>query len=130
MKLRGNPHELEVLGDGTQSKSYIHIDDCLDAFTMFLDANAWRGNADVYNIGTEEQTNVLRIAEIVSKAMELRYVTLKTTGVPGARAWPGDVKIMQLDVRKIKSLGWRPKHTSDEAVQLATNQLLQSTGQR
>jgi len=123
MKLRRDPSELELLGDGTQSKSYLHIDDCLDAFLMALDDEFWRNAVEVYNIGSEDQTNVLTIAQVVKEAMGFGGAAISVTAKAGERAWPGDVKTMQLEVLKIKRLGWAPKRNSDDAVRLATEQL-------
>jgi UDP-glucose 4-epimerase len=122
-KLEKNPAELEVLGDGTQTKSYMHINDCVDAFLMTINESFWKTTVDVYNIGTDGQTNVLRIAQVVIDAMGLRDVRIRTKPGPQGRGWPGDVKVMQLDVRKIKSQGWKPKLSSDEAVTLAAREL-------
>jgi UDP-glucose 4-epimerase len=128
MKLRRNPRELEILGDGTQTKSYLHIDDCVDAFLMTLNDSFWKSKVEPYNIGTEERTNVLKIGEIVCRAMHLSGVEFRTTQGPGGRAWPGDVGTMQLDISKIKRLGWKPNLTSDEAVRLASEQLIHELG--
>jgi UDP-glucose 4-epimerase len=124
MKLRGNPQELEVLGDGTQTKSYLHVDDCVDAFLMPLEDRFWTSGVQVYNIGSEDQTNVLKIAQVVLDAIRLKNVSIKTTAKPGERAWPGDVRIMQLDVSRIKERGWAPKRSSDEAVRLAAREVI------
>lgn len=123
-KLRDNPKELEVLGDGTQSKSYLHISDCINAFLLTLNDKFWSKAAEPYNIGTEQQTSVLTIARIVIQAMGLQNVAIRTTMKAGGRAWPGDVKIMQLDIGKMKHHGWGPKLTSDEAVRRASEELV------
>lgn len=122
-KLQRNSNELEVLGDGTQAKSYLHVSDCVDAFQMCLDEQLWCRTTEVYNIGSEEQTNVLAIAQIVTETMGLKNVKIRTTTRPGVRAWPGDVSKMQLDISKINRLGWKPKLTSDEAVRVAAKEL-------
>lgn len=123
-KLRKNQSELEVLGDGSQSKSYLHIDDCVDAFLFGLDDAFWQSNLEVFNIGTEDRTNVLEIAQMVIRAMKLSGVTVRTSPGPDGRGWTGDVKTMQLDISKIKKRGWAPKRSSREAVRLACEQLL------
>ncbi|MGA2973294.1 MAG: NAD-dependent epimerase/dehydratase family protein [Candidatus Bathyarchaeia archaeon] len=122
-KLGNNPRELEILGDGTQSKSYLHIDDCIDAFMKALDDVLWDSAASIYNIGTEQRTSVLRIAEIVAQSMNLANVTYTTTQPQGGRAWPGDAKTMQLDISNMKKRGWQPRYSSDQAVHLASRQL-------
>jgi UDP-glucose 4-epimerase len=125
-KLRRNPKELEILGDGTQSKSYLHVDDCVDAFLMALKDSFWTKAVEVLNIGSEDQVNVLRLAKVVTETMGLKDVAFKTTQPPGGRAWPGDVKVMQLDVSKIKGLGWACKRNSESALRLAAEQLIHS----
>jgi UDP-glucose 4-epimerase len=126
VKLKKNPKELEILGDGTQSKSYLHVDDCVDAFLMALKDNFWRNAVEVLNIGSEDQVNVLSLAKVVTETMGLKHVTFKTTQPPGGRAWPGDVKVMQLDVSKIKGMGWTCKRNSESAIRLAAGQLIHS----
>jgi UDP-glucose 4-epimerase len=121
-KLRKDPRRLEVLGDGTQTKSYLHVDDCVHAFLMALDDKFWGNVTEVYNIGSDEKTNVLKIAEFVMATMGLKNVTICTTG---GRAWPGDIRTMQLDISKIKRYSWKPGWSSDEAVRLAVQQLIQ-----
>jgi len=124
MKLRKDPSRLEVLGDGTQTKSYLHLDDCVDSFLLALDDRFWEHPTEVYNIGSEGQTNVLTIAQVVKDAMDLGNAVVSVTTKPGERAWPGDVKTMQLDASKIKNNGWRPKRNSDEAIRAAANELI------
>jgi UDP-glucose 4-epimerase len=124
-KLRKNSNELEVLGDGTQTKSYLHVSDCVDAFLMCLDEQLWSKAVKIYNIGSDEQTDVLTIARIVTETMGLKNVKIRTTAGPGGKAWPGDVGKMQLDISKIKMSGWRPKLGSDGAVRLAVKELIQ-----
>jgi UDP-glucose 4-epimerase len=128
MKLRRDPRQLEVLGDGTQTKSYLHVEDCVEAFVMALNEAFWTSAVQVYNIGTEDQTNVLRIAKIVSDAMHLTNVNIRTSGKLGESAWPGDVKTMRLDISKIRERGWAPKRSSDDAVRLAAKEMIRDLG--
>ena len=122
MKLRRNPKELEILGDGSQTKSYLYIDDCIDAIMLITEK--FNGDVEVFNVGSEDQVNVRRIAEIVVEVLNLKDVKFKFTGgVDGGRGWKGDVKVMLLDVSKLKSLGWKPKHNSEAAVRKAAEHL-------
>lgn len=122
-KLKANPSELEILGNGTQSKSYLYIDDCINAIIKAYESA--EETVTIYNIGSEGQTNVTQIAEIIMKEMGLKDVKLKFSGgVEGGRGWIGDVKNMLLDVSKLKSLGWKPKLNSKEAVRQATRDLI------
>ena len=128
LKLRKNPRELEVLGDGAQTKSYLHVDDCVDAFLMTLQDQFWTSAVQVYNIGSDDQTNVLKIAQVVLDATGLKNLPIRTTAKPGERAWPGDVGIMQLDVSRIKGRGWVPRRSSDEAVRFAAQEMVRESG--
>ena len=122
MKLRRNPKELEILGDGSQTKSYLYIDDCIDAIMLITEK--FNGDVEVFNVGSEDQVNVRRIAEIVVEVLNLKDVKFKFTGgVNGGRGWKGDVKVMLLDVSKLKSLGWKPKYNSEAAVRKAAEHL-------
>jgi len=110
-KLKKNPKELKILGDGKQDKSYLHVKDCVSAtLTAF---NKQERIHDVFNIGSSEKTNVNEIAKLVSGNMKLKP-EFKYTG--GTRGWTGDVKLMLLDVRKIESLGWSQKISMKEGV--------------
>ncbi|ADV64951.1 NAD-dependent epimerase/dehydratase family protein [Desulfurococcus mucosus] len=125
-KLRADPSRLEILGDGTQRKSYLHVSDAVEA-TMHLVASrlgAARG-AEVYNIGNRDWVTVTEIADIVVDEMGLKsveYVFKRTT--PDGRGWPGDVKLMLLDTKRLESLGWRPKLSSRDAVRKAAREVL------
>jgi len=80
----------------------------------------------IYNIGNEDWTSVKEIADAVVDAMKLRGVRyVFVPGTPDGRGWPGDVKLMLLDITKLKrDLGWRPKYSSIEAVRLAAGALV------
>lgn len=123
-KLRKNKEELEILGDGTQRKSYIHVSDCLEAMFHVLDKESSR--YCIYNIGNLDSVSVSEIADIVIEEMGLKNTKKKFTGgVEGGRGWIGDVKYMQLDVSKLTSLGWRPKLSSREAIRRACREILE-----
>jgi UDP-glucose 4-epimerase len=112
-KLKTNPGRLQILGDGTQRKSYLHVDDCVEAVLKVLPT--LRG-VEIYNVGSEGQTDVREIADIVCQGLKLHPHYEFTGGVDGGRGWVGDVKFMLLDTRKLRSLGWKPRRTSSEAV--------------
>lgn len=121
-KLRENPRELEVLGDGTQAKSYLYVTDCIQAMLLPIE-RAWKG-IEIYNVGSEDQIDVRKIAKIVIGELGLRDVKIRFTGgIDGGRGWKGDVKNMLLDVSKLRSLGWKPKYNSEEAVRLTVREL-------
>jgi len=125
-KLQDNSNVLEILGDGSQSKSYLHVEDCVDAvlhaLKHFVDG---KEVFDVYNVGSLDRVGVRRIAEIVSDEMGVQEVKFRFTGgVDGGRGWRGDVKTMLLSVDKLLGVGWRPKLNSEEAVRLGCRELL------
>jgi len=121
-KLRLNNKKLEVLGDGKQSKSYLHVNDCVDCFFFCLTIN--KKQLEIFNVGNDDRIDVISIAKIVCKIMNLKDVDLVTTGgVDNGRGWIGDVKKMHLDISKLKKLGWKPKLSSVESMNLASQEL-------
>lgn len=118
-KLKKNPTELEILGDGTQKKSYLHVKDCVSA-SIFA-ADKLNKKYDVLNVGSEEQISVKEIAELIVKEMRLQNVKYKFTG--GKIGWPGDIPKMLLSIEKLKSLGWKPKYNIKESIVNTLNYL-------
>ncbi len=119
-KLRGNSAELEVLGDGNQEKPYLHVGELVDAMLFLFDRAPDKLN--YYNIAPEAGASTVRfIAESVVKAAapgaRIRYAG-------GARGWVGDVPKFRYSTAKLKSLGWSPKLSSDQAVELAIRENL------
>ena len=126
-KLLENPLELEILGDGTQTKSYLMVDECVDALLFGLEHAS--GRVEIYNIGSEDQISVKEIARVVTEQMGLKGLRFRYTGgVRGGRGWIGDVKTMFLDVSKMKRLGWKPKYNSAESVKTAADHILRELG--
>ena len=112
-KLRKNPAELEILGNGTQCKPYIYVQDLVEAIMKLT--KEFKEGEIVYNISvTSPGTTVTRIAEIVVEELGLENVHFAYTG--GDRGWKGDVPRFSYDISKVLATGWTPKHTSDEAV--------------
>ena len=120
-KLKANPQELTILGDGTQSKSYIHVSDCVSAI-MYL--NDRIGKTDIINLGNNGMTSVLKIADIVKEKMGLSKVNYKLSASDEGRGWKGDVKRIELDTSKADKMGWKNKYGSDEAVSKAVTEIL------
>jgi len=121
MKLKGDPNVLKVLGDGAQKKSYLYISDAIEATLLVADKLTER--FETYNIGNEDWITVAEIAEIVSKIAGLKPKIVFTGGTRDGRGWPGDVKYMLLSIEKVKKLGWKPKYTSREAIELTAKAL-------
>ena len=123
MKLQKNPRELEILGDGTQRKSYLYVDDLISALSIIMKNVSSR--VEVFNVGSEDWVDVKRIAEIIVEEMNLGDVVFRFTGgVNGGRGWRGDVKYMLLSVEKLKTLGWKPRFNSAEAVRKTAKELI------
>jgi len=119
-KLRRDPHHLEIWGDGQQRKPFFLVEDCIAGIVCaYRHSRQW---CDVFNLGCVTTTGVDSVAEIVREEMGLSDVKIQYTG--GRRGFPGDVPVLMLDTRKIEHLGWRARHTSDEAVRLAARRLL------
>jgi UDP-glucose 4-epimerase len=120
-KLKRNPSELEILGDGSQRKPYLHVDDCVDGVLHSFRNSHDKVNA--FNLGCSTTTDVTTIAKFVVEEMMLNNTQFKYTG--GDRGWLGDVPQVRLDVKKINRLGWKANYTSDEAVRKAIRDILE-----
>jgi UDP-glucose 4-epimerase len=119
-KLEKNPAELEILGDGKQSKSYLEVHECIAA--MLYATGKARGTVNTFNIGSEDWIDVKSIAEIVCEEMHLAGTKFRFTG--GERGWVGDVPKMQLSINRIKGLRWKPQTGSRESVRIAVRDML------
>ncbi len=118
-KLSKNPPDLEVLGDGTQQKPYLHVSELIDAMLLVVaqanDALNW------FNIGPpDEGATVRQIAEAVLREAA-PSLPIRFTG--GNRGWVGDVPRFRYSIDKIKQLGWSPKRTSAQAVEQAVSEI-------
>jgi len=120
-KLLKNPSELEILGDGKQSKEYLYVKDCVDGIMIGYQKGS--GKVNIFNLGMEEQTLVDRVADIVIEEMKLGKVKRKYTG--GPRGWIGDNPLVELSLKRIKKLGWRPTVSSEEAIRRTTRWTLE-----
>jgi UDP-glucose 4-epimerase len=123
-KLKADPLRLEVLGDGTQTKSYLLVDDCIEA--MLQAFNRDEGLFQAYNVGSEDAIDVGRtVTSIVAQEMKLEEVEIVFGGgAEGGGGWFGDVKNMWLDISKLSRLGWRPRHNSRESIRKSVKMLL------
>jgi UDP-glucose 4-epimerase len=121
-KLRKNLNELEILGDGKQVRSYIYIDDAVEATII-----AWRksfSNFNVYNVASEDWLTVDEVADEVIKAMGLLGVKRVYKPLLHGVGWPGDVKRIALRIDRLKTLGFTPRFSSRDAVRLTVKSLL------
>jgi UDP-glucose 4-epimerase len=117
LKLQRDPTRLEILGDGTQSKPYVHVQDCLDG--MMFGHDAAKELVNCYNLAVSDWTSVNQIAEWTIEAMGFDAQNVAVTRTGGSRGWPGDVPKVRLDTARMTALGWTPKMGSDEAVRRA-----------
>ena len=130
VKLGGNTQILEVLGDGSQKKSYLHVDDTIEATLAALSAlyESEKG-IEIYNVGNSDWVSVNEIAGIVANALKVNTDKIRLVyrpGTPDGRGWPGDVKTMLLDIKKIiKDTQWKPSMTSREAVKSTAESLVE-----
>lgn len=126
-KLKKNPFELEILGDGKQAKPYIVVQDIVDG--MLFGINNSDEGINYFNLGTEGSTSVTLIANEVIKVLGFNDVKLQFTG--GDRGWRGDVARVKLDMSKLKELGWKPKYTtSDEACMVGLKAIIEDLKSR
>ena len=121
-KLKMNPTSLEILGDGTQSKSYIYIDDIVDVLRT-VEKKALK-DYTYYNVATLDHITVTEIADITVQIMGLSNVKYKYTG--GDRGWKGDVPIVRLDSTKIRKLGWENKYTTLQAIEMSVKSMYEN----
>jgi len=103
-KLQTNPNELEILGNGKQDKSYLHVSDCVSAILT-----AWKKQKPIYdafNVGSKDKMTVDTLAKSMCKQLgkspKFRYTGTKS-------GWVGDVPLMLLDIKKLEKLGWKPQ---------------------
>jgi len=111
-----HPDQLRVLGDGRQRKSYLYVQDCVDAMlhvTRLATARGAKHHTQVYNLGTPEFVQVNDSIRVICAALGLKP-RLDYTG--GDRGWVGDNPFIFLDTRKIQSTGWKPRLTIEQGI--------------
>jgi UDP-glucose 4-epimerase len=121
-KLLDDPHRLEILGDGSQSKSYIHVDDVLDAVLLAHVATPDRVRA--YNVATGDYITVREIADLAVECAGLDPDGVKYNFRGGSRGWKGDVPVVRLSTDRIRSLGWRCERSSEQALRDAMGSIV------
>lgn len=121
-KIRENPREIELLGrePGTR-KSYVHIDDVLEAMLRTWDRVA--APVSTFNVGSEDAITVKEVADAVCRGVGAAGVRYRWSGGVGGGGWKGDVRTMALAIDRLKALGWRPRDRSAEAVARAAKEL-------
>lgn len=121
-RLKDDPDKLRVLGDGTQSKSYIHVEDVLDA--IFTVARSDLGAFDIFNVATGDYITVREIAELAAEVLGVDPQSVRYEYTGSDRGWKGDVPIVRFDCSKIQALGWQCSRSSKEALQQSMKAML------
>lgn len=119
-RLRQDPRRLRILGDGRQSKNYVHVSDVIEAVLL---ANAWVASGfHVWNVATDDAITVTEIAEMAAESLGLRPMPQwEYTG--GDRGWKGDVPVVRLDSSRIRALGWKPRFNCREAMRWSLREM-------
>jgi UDP-glucose 4-epimerase len=120
-RLRTEPGYLKILGDGKQSKAYLHVDDVVNAILT-----VWKKSKEqvaIYNLSSNSFITVNEIARLVFAEMKLKGVKVEHTG--GKVGWKGDVAIVRLHNKKLARLGWRAKYDSAKAVRASVRAMLE-----
>lgn len=119
-KLRANPQELEILGDGKQRKSYLDVSDGVEGIMTALQKSPVQKG--IYNLGHDDFMNVMELAKIVCDEGGYDEVEFRTTG--GERGWVGDSPFVHLDTSSLKGLGWSAKVSIEESIRQTVRYLL------
>ncbi len=112
--LKDDPREITVLGDGKQEKSYLYVQDCIEAILTAVARHEGQGGAHVYNLGTDETVIVDESLALITGRLGCTPAVRHTGGI---RGWTGDSPLIRLDTSKIRSLGWAPKLTIGLAIE-------------
>jgi UDP-glucose 4-epimerase len=120
-KLASNPHEIEVLGDGNQRKSYLYIHDCINAMLTAINHPRAQAKVNIFNLGTDEYCAIDQSLGWICERLDVNPIR-RYTG--GERGWIGDSPFIFLDCAKIRSLGWQPQLTIAQGVERTLDYLV------
>ncbi len=121
-RLLANPDHLRILGDGRQSKSYIHVEDVIEA--VLVAAQAATGPYTVFNVATGDYVTVTEIAELAMEVVGLPAGRTRLEYTGGDRGWKGDVPVVRINTDRIRSLGWKSERTGPEALRASMESML------
>jgi len=121
-QLMTNPSQLRILGDGRQSKSYIHVDDVVNA--VLLAHQKGVTGFEVYNVATGDYITVTEIAEIVLDTLGYRRGSTTFVYSGGNRGWKGDVPVVRLNTNRIRALGWTCRRRTADAIRASIEALV------
>ena len=114
---------LEVLGDGNQKKSYLYIDDCINALAIGL--HKFNSGLEIFNVGSDDQVDTNTIAQIIIDELGLDPEIIHLSEVKDGRGWVGDIKNMLLSTDKLKKTGWQINHSSKDTVSLTVKKIVE-----
>jgi UDP-glucose 4-epimerase len=117
-QLRADPSQLRILGDGTQRKSYLHVDDCVRAMTDVLGSDDLLA---IYNLGNDDYSTVSDSVEWICRRLEVTP-TLEFSG--GDRGWVGDNPFIYLDTQRIRKTGWEPRCSIQASIEATVDYLI------
>ena len=121
-KLLADPTRLEILGDGSQSKSYVHVDDVLGA--VLLAGETGTEPFAVYNVATGDYITVTEIAALAIEVLGLDPASVDLAYTGGDRGWKGDVPVVRIATDRIRALGWQNRDSSAEALSRSMRSML------
>jgi UDP-glucose 4-epimerase len=127
-KLMNNSSELEILGDGKQSKEYFHVKDCVEG--IMIGYRKAKEKVNIFNLGLDEQTLVDRVADLVIQEMKLDKLKVKRKYSGGPRGWIGDNPVVELSIKRIKSIGWKQSVPSEEAIRRTARWTLENEAKK
>lgn len=119
-QLKNDPNHLRVLGNGLQTKSYLHVDDCIEAILKVLATPDKYDHTRTFNLGTDETVTVNDSIAVICNELGVKP-KINYTGE--SRGWVGDNPLIFLDCKKIRSLGWAPRYGIRESVARTTSYL-------
>jgi UDP-glucose 4-epimerase len=121
-RLLEDPHRLHILGNGNQSKSYVHVSDVVSA--VLTAAHASDKPYDVFNVATGDYITVNEIADLAAQCLGIEPATMHRDYSGGDRGWSGDVPVVRLNTERIRATGWRNRFTSAEALVTSMNAMM------
>lgn len=121
-RLLDDPTQLRILGDGQQSKSYVHVDDVVDA--VLMGAIAATGPFQVFNVATGDYLTVTEIADLAASVVGLSPQDVRYDYTGGDRGWKGDVPVVRINTDRIRALGWSNARSGAQALRASMESLL------
>jgi len=124
-KLMRRSDRIQVLGDGTQRKSYLYVDDCIEA--LLIAGALGEHESEVFNVGSSDSIPVTEVLQVIERVFGQRVngnVDFKDSGE--GRGWPGDVREMMLDCSKLKGRGWKVRYDSRAAIETTVTRFLRT----